>query len=1129
MSTTPSQRIVKVRRDYNRWVANETFEDYALRFTPRSFRKWSPFRVANTAFGAVSFLALEAIGGAIALNYGFTNALWAILIVGLIIFITGLPISYYAAKYGLDMDLLTRGAGFGYLGSTVTSLIYASFTFIFFALEAAIMALGLELYFGMPLVIGYLVSALVVIPLVMHGVTVLSRLQLWTQPLWLVLLLLPYIAVAIKNPDVYHQFATFSGREGQAGEFNLLLFGAAATVAFSLIAQIGEQVDFLRFLPEKNRTNRVGWWSAIMVSGPGWIVPGMLKMFGGAFLAFLALQHQISIERAVEPTQMYLVGFNYVFDHFEYALAATALFVIVSQVKINVTNAYAGSLAWSNFFARLTHSHPGRVVWLLFNVLIATVLMVLGVFEALENVLGLYSNVAIAWVGALVADLVVNKPLGLSPKGIEFKRAHLYDINPVGFGALIIASVSGIAAFLGVFGDVAQALSPFIALGVAFCTAPLIAFVTRGRYYLARPPTTTHTGGQVLTCSICENLFETEDMAYCPAYGGQICSLCCTLDARCEDRCKENSRLSDQVLSFLQHILPINLAARLNSRMGLYLVVLTSVTTLLGAVLGLIYLQESISVANVSAAATERLGVVFLKLFAVLVLIAAVASWWIVLASESRRVAQEESSRQTQLLMNEIAAHRRTDEELHRAKEVAEAASTAKSRFVTGMSHELRTPLNSILGYAQILQKDRDMPAHRLEAVSVIQRGGEHLLSLIDGLLDIARIEAGRLRLDRSELQLSEFLNQIERMFRLQAEQKGLVFRFETRDRIPDMVHADSKRLRQILMNIVGNAVKFTESGSVSLRFSYRREIAYFDIEDTGIGIPAQDVERMFLPFERGASNTSGTGLGLTITKLLIELMGGDIVVKSQPGKGSVFSIRLYLPEARASTVPVKPDRDVSGYTGPVKTVLIADDRNAERQFMTQLLVPLGFRIIEASNGKECLRAARLHNPDLVLLDIGMPGMDGWETCRKLRSERQYTGPVIMVSANAFDNTIDMREAGGCDDFIVKPVMEAELLEKLRLHLGLEWTYRDSLEAAATHQPLLHGLAIPPEQTLSELRRLADIGYVKGIQRKLAEIEAAVPGYAPFINALHSRLERFEIEEFKRLLEPPAHATTESA
>jgi hypothetical protein len=206
------QKIFRIRREYNSWVANETLEDYALRYTPRTFRKWSELRVANTAFGAVSFLALEAIGGAIALNYGFTNALWAILVVGLITFLTGLPISYYAAKHGVDMDLLTRGAGFGYLGSTLTSLIYASFTFIFFALEAAIMALALQMLFAWPLPVCYVLSSLAIIPLVTHGITLISRLQMWTQPVWLLLWVCPFVAVAIKNPDAYVAFTSLSGR-----------------------------------------------------------------------------------------------------------------------------------------------------------------------------------------------------------------------------------------------------------------------------------------------------------------------------------------------------------------------------------------------------------------------------------------------------------------------------------------------------------------------------------------------------------------------------------------------------------------------------------------------------------------------------------------------------------------------------------------------------------------------------------------------------------------------------------------------------------------------------------------------------------------------------------------------------
>ncbi|MDP1790784.1 MAG: hybrid sensor histidine kinase/response regulator, partial [Methylibium sp.] len=355
-----TQKIFRIRRDYNAWVADESMEDYALRFTPRSFRKWSEWRVGNAAFGATSFLALEAIGASVALNYGFSNALWAILVVCVVTFFTGLPISYYAAKYGVDMDLLTRGAGFGYLGSTLTSLIYASFTFIFFALEAAILALALQMYFDWPLALCYLLSSLGIVPLVMHGITLISRLQLWTQPVWIVLFFCPYVAILLKNPEAFADFTGLAGRSSGSSGFSWLMFGAAATVAFSLVVQIGEQVDYLRFLPEKTKKNRVRWWTAVLVAGPGWIVPGAIKMLGGAFLAFIALQHQIPTDKAIEPTQMYLAGFSYVFENSTWVLLATTVFVVVSQVKINLTNAYAGSLAWSNFFGRLTHSHPGR-------------------------------------------------------------------------------------------------------------------------------------------------------------------------------------------------------------------------------------------------------------------------------------------------------------------------------------------------------------------------------------------------------------------------------------------------------------------------------------------------------------------------------------------------------------------------------------------------------------------------------------------------------------------------------------------------------------------------------------------------------------------------------------------------
>ena len=416
------------------------------------------------------------------------NAVAAIVFAAVLIFATGLPIAYFAARYGVDIDLLTRGAGFGYIGSTITSLIYASFTFIFFAIEAAILASMLQACFGLPLWAGYVLCAVIVIPLVIHGITFISRLQLWTQPVWLACNLLPFAFIFAHGFGPLRDWAGYRGVLSGQG-FDPLLFGSAASVVFSLVAQIGEQVDFLRFLPPRvgDRPGR-NWWVALLAAGPGWIVFGVPKLLAGSFLAFLVLRSGLLASDAVQPTQMYRVAFGYVLASPMVALGLTGAFIAVSQIKINVTNAYAGSIAWSNFFARLTHSHPGRVVWVVFNIAIALLLMELGVYEAIEHTLAVFSDVAASWVGALVADLVINKTLGLSPPGIEFKRAHLYDINPVGVGAMLLAVLLSLASHFGSFGALAAAFSPFVALGVAFTAAPLIAWATRSRYYLARKP-----------------------------------------------------------------------------------------------------------------------------------------------------------------------------------------------------------------------------------------------------------------------------------------------------------------------------------------------------------------------------------------------------------------------------------------------------------------------------------------------------------------------------------------------------------------------------------------------------------------------------------------------------------------
>ena len=253
---------------------------------------------------------------------------------------------------------------------------------------------------------------------------------------------------------------------------------------------------------------------------------------------------------------MYLVAFEYVFSSPQMALAFTGAFVIISQLKINVTNAYAGSIAWSNFFSRLTHSHPGRVVWLVFNVTIALMLMELGIFKMLEHALGLYSIVAVSWVSALVADLVINKPLGLSPPGIEFKRAHLYDINPVGVGAMLDGDRRRHRGVLRGSRDDTAILVGVLCARRRLRHGAADRLGDQGRFYVARAPRQSWNGQEVIRCSICEHHFEAEDMAHCPAYSGAICSLCCSLETRCRDCCKPQARISNQLLGWFGQVLP---------------------------------------------------------------------------------------------------------------------------------------------------------------------------------------------------------------------------------------------------------------------------------------------------------------------------------------------------------------------------------------------------------------------------------------------------------------------------------------------------------------------------------------------------------------------------------------------
>ncbi|MFT3961992.1 ATP-binding protein [Propionivibrio sp.] len=1115
----PLQRVIKIRRDYNTWVANETLEDYALRFTPHSFRKWTEMRVANTAFGASSFLVLEAVGATMLVGSGFINAFWAILATGLIIFLIGLPISHAAAKYGLDMDLLTRGAGFGYIGSTITSLIYASFTFVFFALEAAIMAYALELAFRIPPAWGYFICAVIVIPLATHGVTAISRLQAWSQPLWLALLILPFAFLLAEEPEVLRGLFRYPGENGLGGDFSMPLFGAALSVGIALVTQMGEQADYLRFMPECTPANRRRWWLAVVAGGPGWIVPGIAKMLGGALLAYLALRNAVPAEKAIDPNQMYLIGFSHVFSSFPLTVGATVVFVVISQIKINVTNAYAGSLAWSNFFARLTHSHPGRVVWMVFNTLIALLLMELDVFQALGQILGLYSNIAISWMAAVVADLVINKPLGLSPRHIEFKRSHLYDINPVGVGAMGVASALSIMSFSGVFGTAAQPYASFIALLTALVASPLIAWWTGGRYYLVRRSSPPAGGPQ--RCCICEREYESDDTAHCPAYDGTICSLCCSLDARCEDLCKPGANLTGQWRSLLHRLLPASVVPYLDTGLVHYLLLMCGLVPVLAGLLGLLYTHEVLALAPEQAGLIPQLRQAFVKIFAALLVFIGIGAWWMALTHKSRQVAQEESNRQTRLLRQEVESHQRTDELLQKAKQMADQANLAKSRYISAISHELRTPLNSILGYAQILGDDESIPPNRRQAVNVIRRSGDHLLSVIEGTLDIARIESGKMTLESRPFDFPDFLRQIVGMFELQTRHKGLRFHYEPSGEMPGIVRTDQRRLRQILINVLGNAVKFTVTGRIDFRVEFRHDVAVFEICDTGPGIPPDDIERIFEPFVRGrTAQAGGSGVGLTIARMLTTLMGGEMTVQSVPGRGSTFRIRLFLPQVHPMREPRElPKANRIGYVGIRRRILVVDNEKVDRDMLQSVLDPLGFQVEQAASGDECLQLLPAFRPHLIFMDLAMPGIDGWETIRRIRHGRLSEAHIAVLSANAFEKGQENDAGISGDDFIVKPLHVGELLDWLGRTLALEWVTAAAPASSATALPSAPVALVPPgHHHLVALDELVDLGYVRGILDRLGEIERGEPASGEFVAVLRDHARQFRFDAMKEIL-----------
>ena len=1040
MPTTHTVELV--RRQYNNWVANESIEDYALRYSPNTFRKWSPAVIGSTMIGTNSALSYEAIGALLLLDFGFANALWAMVFAALIIFAVGWPICHYSAKYSIDMDLLTRAAGFGYVGSTFTSLIYASFTFIFLALETAIMAQAVKLCFGIPLWLGYIICSLVVIPIVFYGVTAINRFHKWTQPLWLVLLIAPFYLVLTRDPQALESMTQFAGDVSKSSSFDLFHFGIAAGISFSLIAQIGEQVDYLRFMPERTKSNRWSWWLNMMTGGPGWVFIAFIKQMGGAMLAAGAVVAGLAIADAKEPIQIFDRAFRFAIDNPQTALLISAIFVIVSELKVNVTNAYAGSLAWSNFFSRVTHSHPGRVVWLVFNSAIALLLMELDLFEAMNNVLGMYSNIAVAWICAVVADLAINKPFGLSPAIVEFKRAHLYDVNPVGVVSMVVASIVSTIAFSGVLGDYAQAYSWAIAALLAFVLAPVIAYITKGKYYIARTSHFAHGSNAMVGCTVCSHHYAEADSAHCPHHGGTICSLCCTLEATCKDSCKPKIHSPlDTYREWIARALRTMLKREVSSATALRVANFTLIWSLmLGIIWAILWVTLPAGITEIDATALDLFRDYRLRIFVGGGLLASLSTWWIVLVSESRDLAENE---------------------MRVARDRAEEATKAKSDFLANMSHEIRTPMNAIIGMSHLaLQTGLD--SKQRNYIGKVNRAAENLLGIINDILDFSKIEAGKLSVEKIDFQLEEVMGHLADLVGLKAEEKGLNLSFSSAPGVPTALIGDPLRLGQILINLGNNAVKFTESGTIVVGVETVESTAdavtlHFWVQDSGIGMTPEQCSRMFQSFSQADASTTrkygGTGLGLAISKNLVELMDGRIWVDSEAGKGSTFHFHAHFGRQESAGVQetelVMATRRSARATEAQHTsdamqklagcrVLLVEDNAMNQELAQELLGNARMRVVVANHGQEALDIlARDADFDGILMDCQMPVMDGYTATRAVRQQRAFKDiPIIAMTANAMAGDKEKVIAAGMNDHIAKPLNVAEMFATLARWIG---------------------------------------------------------------------------------------------
>ncbi|MBH8561863.1 AAA family ATPase [Nostoc sp. CENA67] len=491
--------------------------------------------------------------------------------------------------------------------------------------------------------------------------------------------------------------------------------------------------------------------------------------------------------------------------------------------------------------------------------------------------------------------------------------------------------------------------------------------------------------------------------------------------------------------------------------------------------------------------------------------------------------------------------------ERQKAEEIAASANRTKSEFLANMSHELRTPLNGILGYTQIFQTDTSLTPKQKNGINIIHQCGEHLLTLINDILDISKIEAKKMELYLQEFNFLAFLEGTVEICRIRAQHKGISLIYQPLYPLPSLICADEKRLRQVLINLLSNAVKFTKKGSVTFKVGYvnqdgnwvinKERIAdklsnlkiRFQIEDTGIGIAPEQLEEIFLPFKQVGEDslkTEGTGLGLTISRQLVQMMGSELYVTSELGKGSVFSLDLELLEVlqHSNNNKIKEIKKIIGFSGAKRKILVVDDKWENRSVLINILEPIGFEIAEATDGLDCLQKVPEFQPDLIFMDLVMAGMDGFEATRRLRVLQNLKKVIVIaVSASIFEFNQQESRRVGCDDFLPKPIQKGEILEKLQVHLGLEWVYEDQGKASNINnenETLTNTLnlvdstsIVPPSaRELAILLDLAMRGDLKSITERSVKLQEMADELQPFARHLYQLAKGFKVKQILAFL-----------